>query len=101
VPVAILLKKNQRQNRGLGDRLESRSQCLSSGPGALTVSGGNLANNYLLTREELMRRANDVIAGVQVGWLKLNIGRVMPLEQAGQAHKLLESRKKPLLGPFL
>jgi len=40
-----------------------------------------------------MRRANDVIAGVRAGWLKLNIGRVMALEQAGQAHELLESRK--------
>jgi hypothetical protein len=40
-----------------------------------------------------MRRANDVIAGVRAGWLKLNIGRVMALEQAGQARELLESRK--------
>lgn len=60
-------------------------------PKALTVSGGSL-QNYLRTREELMQRANDVIAGIRAGWLKLNIGQVLPLAQAAQAHGLLESR---------
>jgi NADPH2:quinone reductase len=59
---------------------------------AVTVSGGSL-QNYLRTREELMERANDVIAGIRAGWLKLNIGRVLPLAQASQAHELLETRK--------
>ena len=61
-------------------------------PKALTVSGGSL-QNYLRTPEELMQRANDVIAGIRAGWLKLNIGRVLPLAQAAQAHELLETRK--------
>ena len=61
-------------------------------PNALTVSGGSL-QNYLRTNEELMQRANDVIAGIRAGWLKLNIGRVLPLAQAAQAHELLENRK--------
>jgi NADPH:quinone reductase len=61
-------------------------------PRALTVSGGSL-QNYLRTREELMQRANDVIAGIRAGWLKLNIGRVLPLAQAAEAHGLLETRK--------
>jgi hypothetical protein len=61
-------------------------------PNALTVSGGSL-QNYLRTREELMQRANDVIAGIRAGWLKLNIGRVLPLARAAQAHELLETRK--------
>jgi len=61
-------------------------------PNALTVSGGSL-QNYLRTPEELMRRANDVIAGIRAGWLKLNIGQVLPLAQARQAHELLETRK--------
>ncbi len=61
-------------------------------PRALTVSGGSL-QNYLRTPEELMQRAKDVIAGIRAGWLKLNIGRVLPLAQAAQAHELLESRK--------
>jgi NADPH:quinone reductase len=59
-------------------------------PNALTVSGGSL-QNYLRTPEELMQRANDVIAGIRAGWLKLNIGRVLPLAQAAQAHELLET----------
>ena len=36
-------------------------------------------------REELMQRANEVIAGVRAGWLKLNIARVLPLAQAAEA----------------
>jgi NADPH:quinone reductase len=61
-------------------------------PNALTVSGGSL-QNYLRTREELMQRANDVIAAIRAGWLKLNIARVLPLAQAAEAHELLENRK--------
>ena len=61
-------------------------------PNALTVSGGSL-QNYLRTPEELMQRANDVIAGIRAGWLKLNIGRVLPLAQAAEAHRLLEGRQ--------
>lgn len=59
---------------------------------AVSVSGGSL-QNFIRTREELLRRANDVIAGIREGWLKLNIGAVLPLEQVDEAHKLLESRK--------
>ena len=59
---------------------------------AVTVSGGSL-QNFIRTREELMRRANEVIAGIRQGWLKLNIGAVLPLEQANEAHRLLESRQ--------
>jgi NADPH:quinone reductase len=58
---------------------------------ALTVSGGSL-QNYLRTPEELMKRANGVIAGIRAGWLKLNIGRVLPLAEASLAHELLENR---------
>jgi NADPH2:quinone reductase len=61
-------------------------------PNALTVSGGSL-QNFLRTREELMQRAKDVIAGIRAGWLRLNIGRVLPLAEAAQAHELLETRK--------
>ena len=56
-------------------------------PNALTVSGGSL-QNYLRTNEELMQRANRVITEIRAGWLKLNIGRVLPLAQAAQAHEL-------------
>jgi NADPH2:quinone reductase len=61
-------------------------------PRALTVSGGSLAN-FLVTREEILRRANDVLRGIREGWLKLRIDRVLPLAQASEAHRLLESRQ--------
>jgi NADPH2:quinone reductase len=61
-------------------------------PRAVSLSGGSLGN-FMRTREELLRRANDVIAGIREGWLKLNIAAVLPLEQAREAHELMESRK--------
>lgn len=58
---------------------------------ALTISGGSLFN-FLTSREEVLRRANDVFAGVREGWLKQRLFRTLPLEQAAEAHRLLESR---------
>jgi NADPH2:quinone reductase len=58
---------------------------------SLSVSGGSL-QNYLLTRDELLHRANDVIEGIESGWLKLRIFRVLPLAEASEAHRLLENR---------
>jgi len=58
---------------------------------ALTISGGSLYN-YMNTREEVMRRANDVFAGVREGWLKIRVYRTLPLEEVSEAHRLLESR---------
>jgi len=58
---------------------------------SFSVSGGSLAN-FIRTREELLRRANDVIGGIKQGWLKLHI-TVLPIEEAQEAHKLLESRR--------
>ena len=60
-------------------------------PRALSVCGGSL-QNFLLTREELLQRANAVIQGIREHWLKLEI-QVLPLAQAAQAHQLLESRQ--------
>lgn len=59
---------------------------------SLSLSGGSL-QNYLLTREELMCRANDVIEGIENGWLKLRIFRILPLAEAAEAHRLLENRQ--------
>lgn len=59
---------------------------------SLTVSGGSLFN-YLLTRDELMHRADAVIKGIHEGWLKLKINKVLPLAQASEAHRLLENRQ--------
>jgi NADPH2:quinone reductase len=68
---------------------------------SLTLSGGSLFN-YILTTDELMRRANAVIEGIQKGWLKLRIDQVFALEKAAEAHQKLEDRKtsgKLLLTP--
>lgn len=59
---------------------------------ALTISGGSLFN-YITTRDELLGRARDVFAGLREGWLKLRIHSVRPLEQAAEAHRLLEGRE--------
>ncbi|MBS0654641.1 MAG: quinone oxidoreductase [Verrucomicrobia bacterium] len=59
---------------------------------SLTISGGNLFN-FLLTRDELLHRANAVIEGIQQGWLQFSIGQTLPLKEAGTAHRLLENRE--------
>ncbi|WP_059358653.1 quinone oxidoreductase family protein [Parachlamydia acanthamoebae] len=59
---------------------------------SLTVSGGSLPN-YLLTRDEMLQRAHSVIKGIQEGWLKLTIDKVIPLDQVAEAHRLLENRQ--------
>ncbi len=59
---------------------------------SITVSGGMLAN-HTSTREQLLKRANDVINAIREGWLKFKIDRIMPLDQAAEAQHLLESRQ--------
>jgi len=58
---------------------------------ALTVSGASLGN-FIATREELLRRAADLFAGLREGWLKITVDHVLPLAQAAEAHRLIESR---------
>ena len=58
---------------------------------SITISGGSSAN-FLATREEVLRRSSDVIAGIRAGWLRLRIEKVFPLAQAAEAHRLLEGR---------
>jgi NADPH:quinone reductase len=57
----------------------------------LTVSGGSIGF-YIATRAELQRRADDVLEGMREGWLQLDVERVVPLADAAEAHRLLESR---------
>src|SRR5262249_41644479 len=59
---------------------------------SLTVSGGALFN-YIVTRDELLGRAQGVFQGLREGWLKLHIGRTFPLAQAAEAQRLLENRQ--------
>lgn len=48
--------------------------------------------HHVKTREEISRRANDLFAGVKDGSLKAAIAKVLPLAQANEAHRLLETR---------
>lgn len=48
---------------------------------------------YTLTREELVQRAEDVLGWVADGSLKLRIDREVPLADAADAHRALESRE--------
>jgi len=60
--------------------------------GSLFVTRPSLAH-HVLTREELLWRAGDVLSWIASGKLKLRIDRVYPLAEAGQAHRDLEGRK--------
>jgi NADPH2:quinone reductase len=58
--------------------------------------------HYTATREELLRRAQDVYQWVSAGTLRLRINRTLPLRDAAEAHRLLEGRQtagKVLLAP--
>ena len=60
-------------------------------PKSFSVSGATMTN-FIATRDELVRRATDVLTGIREGWLKLTIERTLPIEQAAEAHRLIESR---------
>lgn len=63
-----------------------------NGKGSLFLTRPSLGH-YLLTREELLWRAGDVLRWIEQGKLKLRIGRVYPLAGAADAHRDLESRR--------
>ena len=48
--------------------------------------------DYTVDRAELEQRAGDVLGWVASGQLKLHIGHELPLSEAPEAHRLLESR---------
>lgn len=57
---------------------------------------------YTSTREELMRRAEDIFAWTLAGDLSVRIGAEFPLTEAAEAHRALEGRRttgKVLLRP--
>jgi len=49
--------------------------------------------HYIATREELERRASEVMGWVGSGKLKINIGHTYKLSEAAKAHEDLEGRK--------
>jgi NADPH2:quinone reductase len=60
--------------------------------GSLFLTRPTLAH-HIEKREELLERAGAILGWVQDGSLKLTIDRELPLAQAGEAHRLLESRQ--------
>jgi NADPH2:quinone reductase len=63
-----------------------------NGKGSLFLTRPSLGH-YLLTREELLWRAGDVLNWVASGKLKVRIDRTYPLAEAAAAHRDLEGRK--------
>lgn len=59
--------------------------------GSLFLTRPSLAH-YVLTREELMRRAEELFHWVTSGVLKIRIDSTFPIAQAAEAHRRLESR---------
>jgi NADPH:quinone reductase len=60
--------------------------------GSLFLTRPSLAH-HVLTREELLWRAGDVLNWIGSGKLKLRIDKTYPLADAAQAHRDLEGRK--------
>ena len=59
--------------------------------GSLFITRPGLAH-HLLTREELLGRAGDVLGWVASGELDVRVDRTFPLGEAAQAHRRLEER---------
>jgi NADPH2:quinone reductase len=59
---------------------------------SITVPGGSLAN-FTRTPEEIARRSRDVLNAIKQRWLKLRIDHILPLAEAGNAHRMLEGRQ--------
>jgi len=65
---------------------------LLSRKGSLYLTRPTLAH-YTRTREELLGRATEVLGRVAAGKLSVRIFRELPLAEAAEAHRLLESRR--------
>ncbi len=50
-------------------------------------------DHYVETRDELLRRATQLLGWVRDGTLSVRIGAEFPLELAGDAHRALEERR--------
>ena len=63
-----------------------------NGKGSLFLTRPSLAH-YLLTREELLWRAGEVLNWIAAGDLKVRVDRTYPLAEAAAAHRALEGRQ--------
>ncbi len=76
-------------------------------PGILNAKGSLFLTrpslfHYVVTRDDLERRAGEVLAGAASGELDVLVGARFPLDQAADAHRALEGRRttgKVLLVP--
>jgi len=59
--------------------------------GSLFVTRPSL-NHHIASREELLQRAGDVLGWIRDGKLKLRLEHQLPLSEAAEAHRALESR---------
>jgi NADPH2:quinone reductase len=64
----------------------------SSNKGSLFLTFATL-NDYAASREDLLRRASDVLSWIAEGRLKVHLASTLPLAGAPRAHHLLESRE--------
>ncbi|MEP6801348.1 MAG: quinone oxidoreductase [Acidobacteriota bacterium] len=60
--------------------------------GSLFLTRPTLAH-YVAAKEELAERSGDVLGWIAAGELSIRIFREIPMEQAEEAHRLLEGRK--------
>ena len=60
--------------------------------GSLFITRPSLGN-YAANRAELLQRANDLFQWINTGKIKLRIHKTFPLQEAAEAHKLLEGRQ--------
>ncbi len=60
--------------------------------GSLFLTRASLVD-YIAGRDELLSRARDVFSWITAGELKVRIDRTLPLEEAAEAHRLVESRQ--------
>lgn len=63
-----------------------------SATGSIYFTRPRLAH-HLRTREDIVRRTDDIFAAMRDGKLKIALARIFPLDQASQAHQLLQSRE--------
>jgi len=63
-----------------------------SAKGSLFLTRPSL-NHHIITREELLQRADEVVGWVRDGKLKLRMDTEFPLKDATEAHRALEGRK--------
>jgi len=63
-----------------------------NGKGSLFLTRPSLGH-YLLSREELLWRAGDVLQWIDAGKLRLRMERAYPLAEAAVSHRDLESRR--------